>query len=240
MLNKAKRVLFFDIETSLMLVGAFQLKTDYINPDFIVRDFHIISAAWKWLGDDKVYTALNDKGDNDKKIVQELAKVLATADVLVMHNGDKFDVKKLHTRMIRHGIMPTYSKLRTVDTLKEAKKHFSFSSNRLAYLAKFLGVQLKLHGNENFWVDELKGDHSSLEALVKYNAGDVVTLEEVYLRILPWIDHPSMSDGVSDACPNCSSTSTMKRGIRATRAGLNRQAHQCKNCYKYFMTKIEV
>jgi DNA polymerase elongation subunit (family B) len=238
MMKSEQKVLIWDIETSLMQVAVFQLKNDYINPDSILTDWHIISGAWKWLGEDKVYSAVNKKGDNDIKLVTKLADVLSKADVVVHHNGDRFDVKKLHTRMIKHGIMPTYANLRTVDTLKEAKKHFGFSSNRLMYIARFLGVTEKEHSESSFWMKELKGDHSSLKDMVTYNKGDVITLEEVYLKMLPYIDHPNMNLGVSDNCPNCGTSYTIKRGFGATRAGLTRQIHQCKMCFKYYSTKV--
>jgi len=233
-----KRILIWDIETSLMSVAVWGLKNDYIDPKNILTDWHIISGSWKWLGEDDIYIVENLKGDNDKKIVEEMAAVLAKADVVVHHNGDRFDVKKLHTRMIYHNIMPTYHKLQTVDTLKEAKKHFSFSSNRLEYLAKFLGLTEKLHSDYSFWLQELKGDKTKIGDMSTYNAGDVVTLEEIYLRMRPYIDHPNIQSGDVANCPNCGSSATIKRGIRNTRAGTERQEHKCKACNKYYTTKM--
>lgn len=233
------KILIWDIETSLMKVGIFQLRTDYVNPEAILEDWHIISGAWKWLGEDKVYSAVSRKGDDDSIIVTKLANVLAKADVIIHHNGDKFDVKKLHTRMIRHDIMPVYHKLVTVDTLKESKKHFAFSSNRLAYLARFLGVTEKVHSESDYWMREVKKDYSKLKEMVEYNKGDVVTLEEVYLKMRPYIDHPNMNKGELCNCPSCSSDNTVKRGFWTTRTGITKQTHQCKSCFKYFSTKVE-
>ncbi len=237
MLNSIKkpRVLVWDIETSLMGVTVFQLKqNDYINHHSILKDWHLISASWKWLGEDKVYHAINKHGDNDTKLLVTLSKLLAKANVIVHHNGDNFDVKSLHTRMVIKGLKPTYSKLKTVDTLKEAKKHFRFSSNSLSYLAKVLGVPQKKNPDGGWWMQEYLGKLKNWKPLLEYNDRDVVALEAVYLKMLPYIDHPVMSLKTSENCINCGSEHTYRDGVSITRGGVKKQDYQCQDCGKYF------
>lgn len=236
---KKDSILLWDIETSLMGVTTFQLKTDYIHHQNIIKDWHLISASWKWLGGKKVYHAINKKGDNDKDLIVRLSKLLASADVIVHHNGDKFDIKKFNTRMAYHGITPTYKKLRTVDMLKEARKHFAFSSNTLSYIARYLKVVEKKKGNHDLWLKEFMGDKSFARDMLEYNDGDVEALEAIYLQLRPYIDHPNMQNGDKYKCINCGSEHTQKRGSARTRAGMLKQRNQCIDCGRWFETKIE-
>lgn len=232
------RILFWDIETSLMKVAVFQLKNDYINPQNILQDWHIISASWMFEGDKKVSHASSKKGDNDKALVKQLADLIGQADIIVHHNGDSFDVKKLHARMAYHGLKPTHGKLRTVDTKKEAKKHFNFSSNTLYYLAKFLGVPQKRESDHSYWMKELNKDYSMMPKMLKYGDGDVISLRGVYKKLLPFIDHPNTGRLKTTDCPNCGSQDSQNRGITTLRSGIDKQRMSCNSCGKWFDVKV--
>jgi DNA polymerase III epsilon subunit-like protein len=76
-------------------------------------------------------------------MIKAFLKVMAQADEIVAHNGDRFDLKWLRTRALLHGldVMPSP---KTIDTLKWAKRYFNFNSNKLDYIAKYLGVGQKM------------------------------------------------------------------------------------------------
>ncbi len=63
--------------------------------------------------------------------------------------------------------------------------------------------------NFELWKNCVAGDEQALKYMQDYNVGDVETLEEVYLKLRPWIkSHPNLglyleSDG--PICPNCGS-----------------------------------
>lgn len=239
------KVLIWDIETSLSIVTTFQLKTDYISHDSIIQDWNILSAAWKWLNKPKVYamSVSHRKVTDDKKLVVALRKVILEADIIVGHNSDKFDHKKLNTRLLFHGLqpLPSIRSLLTVDTLKEARKHFSFTSNRLDYIAKYLGVGEKLpHGN-GLWMKVLMGDKQALVDMVKYNKHDVYPLQEgVYKKLLPYIDHPNVGGIFNDGrphCRNCGSEKMHIRGNSITRTGLRNKRFQCQDCGHYMQER---
>lgn len=246
MLNRKPKVLLWDIETSLMLASVFQLKTDYINYNNIIQDWHIISGAWKWEGEKKIHSVsvLDNKNkhmDNDKFVVQTLRDVVAEADVIVHHNGDHFDLKKLNTRIIKHRIAPLDNKLVTVDTYKHAKRTFNFTSNRLDYLGIFLGVGEKIHNEPGLWLGALKGDKKAIASMVKYNIGDIVLQEAVYSCLKPYINHIPTNQITADreACPSCGSDGLTSKGYRRTVSNTF-QRFQCNKCGHYCQSKKPV
>lgn len=51
--------MYFDLETSQMVVKTFSLWQDSINPSAIIKKPKIICASWKWEGEDEnVITAV--------------------------------------------------------------------------------------------------------------------------------------------------------------------------------------
>lgn len=238
MKKRKPKILFFDLESSLMLATIFSLRgNDYINSESLLSDWNIISAAWKWLGEKKVYSAsvLDNKNDNitnDKFVVEQMKKAIEEADIIVAHNGDRFDVKKINTRLIYHDLgqmdMPY-----TVDTLKEAKRTFSFTSNKLDYLAQYLKVGKKMDVSKNLWLKALRGDKKAIAEMVKYNKMDVIVLEKVYLKLMPYMTkHPKMDiflKGTDIVCENCGHEKLMKAGKRVKKGGTF-QKYQCYDC----------
>ena len=81
--------------------------------------------------------------DNDFFLVKDLRNLFDEADVLIAHNGDRFDVRKAQARMVAYSMKPP-SRYQTIDTLKAARKYFKFESNRLNDLGQYLGIGKKL------------------------------------------------------------------------------------------------
>ena len=158
------KILFWDIETSLSTVATFQLKTEYIPHTNILTDWYIICGAWKWLGEKEIHSIATNSQTNppfdpislrdDIEVCKKLRSVLLEADVIVHHNGDAFDVKKLNSRLIKHGLQPL-PKLTTIDTLKLARKFFYFMSNRLDALGRHFNLGRKEHVYSELWMDIL-------------------------------------------------------------------------------------
>ena len=59
------------------------------------------------------------------------------ADVVIAHNGDKFDMRKANARF---GHYEPPMPVQQVDTLKVARKYFKFESNKLGDLGEHLGL----------------------------------------------------------------------------------------------------
>ena len=103
-------------------------------------------------------------------VIKTLHDVLSEADIIIAHNGDKFDSKKFNTRAIAYGLPPIEPK-KSVDTLKIARRRFAFTSNKLSYLAKFLGVESKDESPD--WDKVLAGDEQELRYMRQYNRKEV-------------------------------------------------------------------
>jgi hypothetical protein len=235
------KILYWDIETAPMVVATWGLFNQNIGYDAIIKDWYMICAAWRWHGTKKIETvSLLDDSErfaldisDDYEVTRKLHEVLSEADVLVGHNGDAFDLKKFNARAIYHGFDPL-PPIATVDTLKVARKHFKISSNRLDYLGTFLKCGAKVSTPKGLWMRALKGEKAAIKTMVKYNKGDIVLLQNVYDKLLPFINnHPNynlFSDNLEPVCPKCGSFNMTKQGTRvATRLG-KRQQFKCSDC----------
>ncbi len=231
--------LYFDIETSPMVVYSWRTGWKLtIGTENIIEDWKIICISYKWEGEDKVHTLDWGKDKDDKKLLEEFIAIANTADELCGHNGDRFDLKKIRTRCIYHRI-PMFPNYKTLDTLKKARTGFNFNSNRLDYIAKFLGVGAKLeHEGFNMWVKCMQGDKEALEAMKKYCEMDIIVLEDVFLTMQNYIK-PNTHAGVINnnlkySCPCCGSenVSLLKNNVSAV--GTVKRQMSCNDCdYSY-------
>jgi RNase P subunit RPR2 len=237
------KILLFDIETSPLLANIWSLWTEVRDFKFVDVDWYVLSWSAKWLDSGKITTkALPDfklyKKDptNDIKLLEEIWHLLDEADIVVGHNAKKFDCKKLNTRFVMHGMKPP-SPYKIVDTLQAAKTNFSFTSNRLDALGKILGVGSKLtHDGFGMWRDCLNGDMSAWKKMKMYNRRDVVLLEKIYIKILPYIrNHPNVNlskDVDKLYCTVCGSSHIHRRGYAYT--GVSKFAqYVCLDCGKW-------
>lgn len=233
------KVLFFDIETAPNRMLAWQtFQTDAVK---VESSWYMLAWSAKWQGGKQVTKCLADypgydpTSEDDKALVTELWELLDKADIVIGHNGDRFDIKKTNARCIIHGLNPP-EPYKTVDTLKVAKRHFAFHSNRLNELGKVLGVGQKVStGGFELWDACMRGDLKAWNRMKKYNAQDVRLLEAVYERLKPWIgSHPNIAlmSGLESGCPNCGGTDLVHRGFAYTRTGKSRR-YRCKVCGAY-------
>jgi hypothetical protein len=73
-------------------------------------------------------------------------------------------------------------------------------------------------------------DPAAWKVMEKYNKQDVLLLEKVYDRLLPWIkSHPNHNLFSGHGCPNCGSGRLQKRGFTYTTTGTF-QRFQCTDC----------
>jgi len=239
-LKTKRRRLFFDIETSPN-IGLFW-EAGYkknITTDNIIRERAIICICYKWEDEKEVYALQWDAKQNDKRMLEQFVKVANTANELVGHNGDKFDLAWIRTRCLFHGIdmFPNYQ---TIDTLKVARSKFRFQSNRLNYIAEFLGLGGKIKTEFNLWKDILLNkDKVAMEKMIKYCKKDVSLLEEVYKllgnHIAPKTHYGVVFGEDRGSCPECGAGSEdlIKNNTVVTASGLTRIQYKCKVCNKF-------
>lgn len=248
--NSSPIIKTIDIETSPLESFTWGTWQQDIGVEQIKTEWTIISYAIKTLGDPKVrYMDTGGRGKNkvrdDKALCLALHKELDETDIIIAQNGRAFDTKKINARMAMHGIKP-YSPVRVIDTLEVAKKHFKFTSNKLAWLSKHLTDKPKDDHKEfpgmELWIECLNDNVKAWKVLRRYNEEDVRRAELVYLRFRPWIaQHPNLSvftaPGDKVKCPKCNSTEVQKRGYEVTNA-CRYQRYHCQNCGAWSRGKI--
>ena len=143
--NKGPKVLFVDIETKPLLAYCWGTFDQNISLQQIKEDWCIISWAAKWAGSKEVMqrdlrAGINDK--NEKKMLQEIWKLLDEADIVIGQNSKRFDVKKLNEQFLKYEIDPP-SPYRQEDTLTMSRKNFSPTSHKLEYRTKNLNKKYK-------------------------------------------------------------------------------------------------
>ena len=81
------KVLIYDIETCRLKVDTWWTGKQYINHGQLRSDAKIISIAWKWLGEDEVYSLTWDKNHCDKKMITAFLKEYNKASMVVEARG---------------------------------------------------------------------------------------------------------------------------------------------------------
>jgi len=238
------KILFLDIETSPLELYAWSLRDEYSSIEKIIQDWFIIAYSAKWLWDDKMISWVQSSKEiihkDDKRLVKELWLLENEADIIIAHNGDGFDIKKINTRFIKHWLnMP--SPYRTIDTLKVARKMFWATSNKLDYWCDYLWLKRKEEtGWLQLWKDCLKWDGEALSKMSEYNKNDVVILESLYLKLRPYItNHPKiwLYQWIKLACWNCGWTSFTN--VWYTYTDYNKfSTYRCNDCWALNRSRV--
>lgn len=211
--SKLPKILILDIETAPVKGYVWRLWKEDVGFDRLISDWFMLTWSAKWLFDNEMYseklTPEEVFTENDKRIVSKLWQLLDEANIVVTHNGDIFDLPKINARFIVNGL-PPISPYQSIDTKKIASKQFGFSSNKLDALALLFGFKPKLETSFSLWKSCMEGNEESLKYMEIYNNHDVELLEEIYLKLRPWIKgHPNIGlymELNEPVCTNCGST----------------------------------
>tara|TARA_R110000744_G_scaffold259256_1_gene374392 strand:- start:1099 stop:2172 length:1074 start_codon:yes stop_codon:yes gene_type:complete len=197
----APKILTLDIETAPLRATVWGIWQQNVPVSRINTDWYCLSWAAKWFGsDDVIYEDKREtwNTEDDYNLIQGMWKLLDEADMVITQNGKKFDIKRLNTRFLMHGMKPP-SNFKHVDTLQEAKRWFNFSSNKLEFMTdKLCKVYKKLkHGayaGNTLWDACLAGDMKAWDEMEEYNIYDVLSLEELYTIMRPYMKlHPNLN-----------------------------------------------
>lgn len=234
---KIKRLLI-DIEVSpnigFFWQSGYKLNIGYEN---IIHERAIICVCYKWEGEKRVYSLRWDAKKSDKSLLKELVPVLDQATELVMHNGDSFDLKWIRTRALLHGLKMT-PRYVTIDTLKYARSRFRFNSNRLDYLAKFLGIGAKVHTGFDLWKSiVLDKSEPAMKKMIRYCKGDVILLEKVFEKMKNHLPAKTHVTGVKIDCPECGGRTKISK-TRLSAGGVKTFQRSCNSCGKYHTSSI--
>ena len=234
------KILTLDIENAPMLSYHWQLWDQSIHQPMRIENnrSYMMSVAAKWLHSDEVFY-FETRNEDDSAITAAIIKLVDEADIVVGHNAQKFDMKKINAYAILNGIEPP-SPYRVVDTMLIAKKHFAFERNTLDYLSHVLctsqkSSHKKFNGFE-LWSECIKGNEEAWEEMKHYNIQDVKVTEELYLILRPWAKgHPSVvttSDSTVHRCTSCGSKDIHEDGYSVTNVSKFKR-YKCNNCNSF-------
>jgi predicted RNA-binding Zn-ribbon protein involved in translation (DUF1610 family) len=238
------RVLVADIETLPILAYVWGLFKQNISLDQIAKDWAMMSFAAKWLDQPEVFYLDNrDRGDpwDDSMQLHALWHILEHTDMVVAHNGLRFDLPKIKARLAINGFKPLQP-IQVIDTLLLNRGAFGFTSQKLQYVSgipTFCSAQKDEH-NEfpgwKLWLACMADNIRGWKSCEKYNIQDVVANEGMYLSLRGWYrGHPNMGvyhaheDGKHN-CPTCGSTHVVKKGVARTQVGIY-QRYRCNDCH---------
>ncbi len=230
------KILVFDIETAPLEVYSWSLGKQHVNMEQIIKDWFIICWSAKWLNDNEVFCGAVTPAEalrrDDRRIIKDIWNFIEEADILISHNGENFDVPRLNTRFLLHGMNPPLS-YQSIDTLKLARKKFAFTSNKLDYISRTLGLSGKIKVELDLWKEVVRGNPEAIEQMSIYNQRDVTLLEEVYLKLGSWMpSHPNLGVYIDDnhpMCPKCMSEDITWKGFYTTLVG-RYSSFRCNQC----------
>jgi len=227
------RVLAIDIETSLHTVKTFGLYNQNIRPEQIVKSSRLVCFAARFEGERKVHF-YSEWTHTRKEMVKAAHELLDSADAVVTYNGASFDCKHLNREFVLAGLSePCFQ---DIDLIKTVRKKFKFASNKLDYICKELGLDVKVpHTGIKLWMDIDDKCPKAQRLMKKYNIQDVIIMEQLYDTIKGWVVTQFnralwMEPGVR-VCPQCGSTNVTKRGKRKKRTKVSAyQRWECHSC----------
>ncbi len=237
---KRPKVLIYDIETAPILGYVWRLWDQNVSLNMINEDWYILSWSAKWLDDPASKIMYMDQRgkkniEDDVNLLEGIWKLLDEADIVITQNGRKFDQKKLNARFILNDFQPP-SSYKHIDTKQIASKHFGFTSNKLEYMTDKMCIKYKKLKHGKFpgfemWKECLAGNIEAWKEMEKYNRYDVLSLEELYKKMVPWdnsINFNLYHDSTDIVC-KCGSSDFAKNGFYYTSSG-KFQRHKCKSC----------
>ena len=235
------RILFFDIETAPIQGYTWGIYEQSVIK--VIQDWFVLSYAAKFKDDPRFFyldQRFASPVTDDFQLLCGIHHLLSETDILVGHNSIKFDTRKLNARFIKHGL-PPLNHYTQIDTLRIARRHFAFTSNKLADLAKFLDCDIQKSTHAKFpgfsmWDECLKGNQESFQEMEAYNKTDVDVLIAVFNKLAPWEPSINFQSYYQRSTCHCGSQKFFRDGFRFTRQG-KFQIFRCHQCSKTFTAK---
>lgn len=224
------KILFLDIETSLILAYTFGIRDQHITYKQIANDregklIHCVGLKWKggkaWV--------LSEWEHGYQGMMQGVHDALSEADAIVTFNGAKFDMPKIEGQFQLLGMEPPPPPTQ-IDLYLAARK-LGHICSKLDYLAVLMGHGSKVkHPGLEMWIGCFNGDKIAQQKMAKYCAGDVRLTERMYDDLKPYIrNHPHLAETRRGDCGACGSSRLQARGFHRTKASIF-QRYQCQAC----------
>lgn len=175
----------------MLKVGLLDIETSELEADLGI----ILCAVIK---DDLGYTVLrtdelnkkwrSGKRGDDKAITKALRERLATYDIIVAHNGNRFDIPFVRTRCAKWKL-ERLPDIKLIDPCDIAWRKFRLRSNSLGNISDFIGSVNRKHRLDlSVWRDAVyNGTAAAMDQIVEHCVSDVDELEDVLNMVKPYI-----------------------------------------------------
>jgi DNA polymerase elongation subunit (family B) len=178
-------------------IGYLDIETANLKPDFSCMLSWCVKnqggdVAWDMM---KAANPFNGDPDTDfhwdrqdKRIVATLGKELIKYDVIITYYGSRFDLPFTRSRTL-YWKLPFlgYGGVYHLDMYYVVKNKLNLSSNRLENACDFLGIKGKTPIKKQVWREAHFGRPEALEEILEHNIADVSILEELHLRLEPYL-----------------------------------------------------
>jgi len=206
-----------DVETSASIVYTFSRFKAFVKPDQVIQEPYMLTWAGKFVGNPNIISyklpdfeeQFKEDHTNDRLLIEAMWKVLDECDIFVAHNA-RFDVGWFNQRCLYWGMNPP-SPYKVIDTLRELKQICALPSNSLAASANYFELPNRKLDNAGWslWQRCMQGEPEAFDEMETYNIGDITTLEDLYLKLRPFMkNHPNVAlyqDSQDECCVACGS-----------------------------------
>jgi uncharacterized protein YprB with RNaseH-like and TPR domain len=163
------KILILDIEISPTIAALWGLFNQNIPIGNIRGESEVLCWSAKWHGDEECeYSSLRMTGHSaagKRRMLKEIHSLLDKADAVVTYNGNGFDLKILNKEFLLQGMAPP-APYKSIDLLAVMRRRFRWTSNKLDYVVKQLGIGQKTkHAGMDMWLTCMtKGSEGYTEA----------------------------------------------------------------------------
>src|SRR3990167_6084221 len=175
------------------LAAVLDLETSSLNSDYgiiLCGVVQPIGGAPKVFRIDQPPAGKRGKWTSDDGwLAGALVEELSQYNILIAHNGTKFDRPFLNSRALHHGLPVLNPRGNMIDPLSLVWRHLNLKHNSLEKLALYLGcTNKKTPTVGDDWLRAvIDHDPASLERIVQHCIADVVLLAEVAERVQPLV-----------------------------------------------------
>lgn len=231
------KILIYDIETSKTQFELWWSGQQFVNGNNAMQDSKIITISYKWLGTNTVHYVKWDENHCDKQLMIDFLQAYNQADMVVGINNNKFDNKYINTRAAKFGLDVNLH-VKSLDIQKECRKLFRLPSYSMKYLGRYFNtpVQKMKVSLQDIWEDIMYGtpeeSKEAMELLIEYNIKDILTTEQLYLKLKKYLKHPihigALEGGSKASCPICGNTDVELYKTTVTNSGTVQRIMKCK------------
>lgn len=205
----------------------------------------LLCVGYKYLDEGKVEVLTRPLGGDpfdDKALAKATYDILSNAEAVITHNGKRFDVPAINTRLLLNGLPVLPATLRHFDTCETIFKKLKMGASLKNCISEFdlpsEKTALDLKGS----LRAVMGNKKDYNWIVDHCKKDVLATEALYKRLAP-MGAPGWSmaalKGKKEACPTCGDAGRMQR--RGWNVAIKNRSprFQCQKCGGWVSGKSE-